>query len=524
MKKVALIFSFLSAFTCLRSQDLILNFDHNSSFPYDASIGHLENNLQYLKTCDSLLLVGHTDTTGSQYFNEELSKRRVDWIYGYLLEHDVKVICRLDWKGESDVLNSRNDSLNRRVMLYAYHEVVEVPTKKAETFLVDNSRDTMILGKENTVIILPAHSLVSGSPGGSGKFDVYLTEYYSLEDILQNKVTTQTPTDLLVSEGMINLQVYEDGISCTVDPGNPISIGIPVGENSNENTELFYGEPDDNGNIIWKDNDTDGWQQANTIGYRRDWMYVRSRGGWATVFTRAKLQGDGNDEFIRYIREQIDYSQFEVDSSKSTIIRIEMYVDPLGFICKPVVLVDSMPELQAKIQAIVEYSPPLEPFKSGKHRYGATVLISFPLLENILGAGNSMLTINSLSYKLFPAVDLQWINFDYYAFKGKGKTDFIISTEGMGNISNNIIFADVKSVMSTSYFKRDADNDKTYFKYPAIPADEDVSVILIKNVGEKMFFASKQVNTSEKDCVVDDFKEVSEEDLEKELSKLSEAF
>lgn len=534
MKKVALIISFLSALTCLRSQDLILNFDHNRSQPIDASIRHLENNLQYLKQCDSLLLVGHTDTTGSQAFNETLSKSRVDWINGYLIKKGVKARTLLDWKGESEVLNSGNDSLNRRVMLYAYYAVRDFPKKQAEIFQIDNSRDTMIVGKENTVIILPASSLLSDYPDGSGKFDVYLTEYYSLEDILLNNLSTQTHTDMLVTEGMINLKVYQDGVKCRVNPDNPISIGIPVVENSNEDLELFYGGPDENGNVIWEDNASRGGVPI----YFGELFSEPVEDVLEPDFMAATFLGGGDENLIRYIKERIDYSQIEVDSSSLPDIKVVLWIDPLGNICKPEISPDTMLVITSQIRTILADAPRCEPVKSGKQRYGSSAIVSliFDQENNInttarraernarSSAAFRDSIINSLEYKVFSSINLSYINCDFYAFRGKERINFIIETEGVGKIISYLVYKEYKAVMSYYICGRDAENDKSYLKYPSTPLNEEVYAMLIKNIGDKIFVARKQVNTSEIQCVVDDFKEISEENLKEELSKLSEAF
>lgn len=115
MKKLILLTTFLSLAAILCSQDLYLNFDLNKSTPTAPSIKLLENNLESLKLCDSLLLVGHTDTIGSNIFNEELSKKRVLWVNDYLKKKQLKVNTHIDWKGEEQLLDPENNSLNRRV-------------------------------------------------------------------------------------------------------------------------------------------------------------------------------------------------------------------------------------------------------------------------------------------------------------------------------------------------------------------------------------------------------------------------
>jgi len=68
----------------------------------------------------SFVLTGHTDNVGSDIYNEQLSKQRVESLKQFLTENGVKTGgIRIEWEGEKAPLNSNSTeeerAKNRRV-------------------------------------------------------------------------------------------------------------------------------------------------------------------------------------------------------------------------------------------------------------------------------------------------------------------------------------------------------------------------------------------------------------------------
>ena len=68
----------------------------------------------------SFVITGHTDNSGSDEYNELLSKRRVESLKKYLIENGVKPSkIRIEWQGEKAPLNNnlteQDRAKNRRV-------------------------------------------------------------------------------------------------------------------------------------------------------------------------------------------------------------------------------------------------------------------------------------------------------------------------------------------------------------------------------------------------------------------------
>ena len=102
--------------------DLAVNFDFNSATLTPTARKILDNlaaamtsNLEAYK----FVLEGHTDATGSNSYNQELSERRADAVRDYLVEQHHVEATRLEavGKGKKDLLDPANPAaaINRRV-------------------------------------------------------------------------------------------------------------------------------------------------------------------------------------------------------------------------------------------------------------------------------------------------------------------------------------------------------------------------------------------------------------------------
>ena len=97
-------------------------FDIDSSYLKDSSRGNLEQMSDVLKKYEdtNLMIVGHTDNTGSAQYNQSLSERRAWSVLSYLNEHGVNA-NRLRSHGEGEARPIATNSsiegrtLNRRV-------------------------------------------------------------------------------------------------------------------------------------------------------------------------------------------------------------------------------------------------------------------------------------------------------------------------------------------------------------------------------------------------------------------------
>jgi hypothetical protein len=129
----------------------------------------------------------------------------------------------------SRVLVARN-----RLKLERFYEQIQ---KKSQAFTVNNNRDTIIEGGEGTILTIPANSFEA-----DGTVTVMLTEVYSIEEMIANKLTTTCEGRQLISGGMIYLDAVDKNENLVdLRKGALLRLDMPRAR-TGARMELFYGE------------------------------------------------------------------------------------------------------------------------------------------------------------------------------------------------------------------------------------------------------------------------------------------
>ena len=127
----------------VRADTLVVHFafDRSTIRPCDsATLANLA-----ARTPDSILLLGYTDTTGTNPYNQRLSYRRALAAKAALR---LQIPIRLEARGEADPLPG-DDSLSRRALLILYYHVNPAPVAH-----VDTPQRVKLPGEPDTVISL----------------------------------------------------------------------------------------------------------------------------------------------------------------------------------------------------------------------------------------------------------------------------------------------------------------------------------------------------------------------------------
>jgi outer membrane protein OmpA-like peptidoglycan-associated protein len=124
-------------------EGIIVTFDSGILFDFDSDTLHPEARQSLQKLAESLaeyaqtevLILGHTDTVGSEVYNQQLSQRRAESAAAYLRERGVSPErIQQEGKGERDpVTSNASDSgrqLNRRVEVVIYADSATRDAKK----------------------------------------------------------------------------------------------------------------------------------------------------------------------------------------------------------------------------------------------------------------------------------------------------------------------------------------------------------------------------------------------------------
>jgi outer membrane protein OmpA-like peptidoglycan-associated protein len=117
----------------VKRDTLIVHFPFNR---YDETVGDERKINAYLAgaelkkiSFDSITVTGHTDQTGSAGYNQELSRKRADFVSRYL-NSLASPVSRIDARGKTEPV-SDIDSLNRRVVVVFSYRVADMAVVKA---------------------------------------------------------------------------------------------------------------------------------------------------------------------------------------------------------------------------------------------------------------------------------------------------------------------------------------------------------------------------------------------------------
>jgi len=75
--------------------------------------------------------------------------------------------------------------------------------KESQSFIINNERDTVIIGNEGTELHISANSFYPAK-----NVTIRLQEFYSYKDIITNKLSTTSNGKLLVTGGMLNIRAF----------------------------------------------------------------------------------------------------------------------------------------------------------------------------------------------------------------------------------------------------------------------------------------------------------------------------
>ena len=100
-----------------------LTFERNSAELTDADITQLDELIGYMKKIPGLagMIEGHTDSTGSEAYNQALSERRAQSVVDYLraagVQADLTAVGHGETRPVADNSTAEGRAANRRVMV-----------------------------------------------------------------------------------------------------------------------------------------------------------------------------------------------------------------------------------------------------------------------------------------------------------------------------------------------------------------------------------------------------------------------
>lgn len=229
-------------------------------------------------TYNSVFIKGYADNDGSEESNLELSQQRVNSVKNYFYGNKYAVDSRC--YGEKEAINKNKNesekSLNRRVDIIFWTNYT-LNKKKPQIFTFPANRTIEFTAAEGTKIKIPANSLVyeNGSTP-LGDITIAITEYYSMNDIIQNKLTTSSNGDLLVSAGMINIEASRNEKALKLKSGALMDVGFAE-RKEDDGFGMFYGNENPANDVInWvpavdtRKNEEEGWYYSGVKLFMSD--------------------------------------------------------------------------------------------------------------------------------------------------------------------------------------------------------------------------------------------------------------
>ena len=115
--------------------------------------------------------------------------------------------------------------------------------KQAEIFYINTARDTVITCKQGTLLTIKANSFIDSTTKKTikGNFQLKVTEYYNLSDIITANLTTLADNSILETGGMLYMEAHQDTNICVLSSKETLQIGFPYQEHK-KNMLLFSGE------------------------------------------------------------------------------------------------------------------------------------------------------------------------------------------------------------------------------------------------------------------------------------------
>ncbi len=113
---------------------------------------------------------------------------------------------------------------------------------KVQTFTVDNTVPAKVVADKGTEVFIPENSFIdqNGKPV-TGPVEVEIVEAFDLSDFLTSGLATMSDGQLLISNGMMNIEAKADGVPVSLKAGAELSIKMPT-MSEVEGFQMFTGD------------------------------------------------------------------------------------------------------------------------------------------------------------------------------------------------------------------------------------------------------------------------------------------
>ncbi len=241
------------------------NSDEHTLDPEDRLV--LQEVMKYINSCKyaEVELYANTDNDASDNYNILLSQRRASSVKAFFtgnqaLEKRIRVAANGESKPVAENKTEEGKAKNRRVDIIVKSYAISSATDalkaanpvKVESFSINANINNNIVGKQGTVLYVPAGSIIqdNGTPV-YGMINLQLKEYYSPADIIASKVSTLCDGKILETGGMFDVSASQNGKQLKVKRGTSIYAAIPT-RTPKQDMKLFTASTNSDGVTVWQ--------------------------------------------------------------------------------------------------------------------------------------------------------------------------------------------------------------------------------------------------------------------------------
>ena len=437
----------------------------------------------------SIKISGHTDNSGSENLNYELSQKRAMTVKNVFVESGIPAEnISVSFNGANFPVASNETKegkqLNRRVEIKIeitvpvaekpialpvtpegdISELYALLKTSGEQFCIDVTKDTFLVAKRGTIIHYKANTIKKQNLSCKC-FTLSIKEYFDNTDLLFNNLTTTSDGQLLESGGMIKLDGYCDNKKYELKPGEFFTVMVPT-DTVLPRMKLLSANRENDGEYL-------NWQLDKYDPTIDDFDWERMR--WA-------CKGDGDGEIGKcpfFFCRIGNFIGGILDGERKNKSRDE----------KNNREVSKEKELMKKYQLIGED------------------------LDKALQKSKDASGKDALKYYVYKNSNWDYRNIDRYK-PGVKFVDFIVTNNPSKEMDIKIIFKQSKTVVPS------LEKTSSYI-FKSISEDAEVWVVGLRYSAKKeIFLGLKEVNTSTQKTTLD-FKLVSVDELKRILEPIN---
>jgi hypothetical protein len=439
---------------------------------------------------------------------------------------------------------------------------VEIPKKSAQTFTISSEKDTTIICKEGTKLIIKANSFTTTANREiAGNLVLNITEFYKLSDMLLANLTTTSNKNVLETGGMLHIEAKQNESILKLKESAHIELTFPS-KVKKENMQLFSGEWKD-GIINWTlekqvipivKNEIVEVEEVMVEELEEDIEVPFAVVENAPIFPGCD-KGDNNakkacmsQKISEFVNRKFNTDlASELGLSGRQRINVIFKIDKSGKITG-IRARAPHPGLEKEATRVIAMLPQMQP---GKQRGRAvTVPYSLPIIfqvdktsgmvlnnNNAIPIGTNPIrdSIVNMSFEdrltskdtadvsitevenyILRTSKLGWINCDRF-INNRNRIKYKLKIEeGKGVMRLKMVFKSMNSVLPSRRSGKE-------FDFKMVPKNEDVILIATKQDEGKLYFDILEAKTEENPNIEFNFKEVTVEELKRELEKLNKS-